>query len=237
MPHALERAVDRPVPSHCGDGVTYRFGPFTLDSRTRRLLRDGQEVHLSPKAFDLLFSLVENRSRAMSKADLLKHLWPSTFVLETNLAGLIAEVRRALGDAPDDPRFVRTMHRFGYCFIGSVHEGHAEEEPVRSATRYWLVWETRQVPLSEGDNVLGRAPDAAVWIDALGVSRHHARIIVEGGDATVEDLGSKNGTYVGAERVTAPCRLADGDQIRLGSVVITFRIPPPVGSTETAPTH
>jgi DNA-binding winged helix-turn-helix (wHTH) protein len=217
--------------------VTYRFGPFTVDSRTRRLLRDGREVHVSPKAFDLLLLLVDNRSRAMSKADLLKHLWPSTFVLETNLAGLIAEVRRALGDAADDPRFVRTMHRFGYCFIASVHEGHAEEEPVRSAARYWLVWETRQVPLSEGDNVLGRAPDAAVWIDALGVSRHHARIIVEGGDATVEDLGSKNGTYVGAERVTAPCRLADGDQIRLGSVVITFRIPPPVGSTETAPAH
>ena len=217
--------------------MTYRFGPFTVDSRTRRLLRDGREVHLSPKAFDLLLLLVDNRSRAMSKADLLKHLWPSTFVLETNLAGLIAEVRRALGDAADDPRFVRTMHRFGYCFIGSVHEGDAEEEPVRPVTRYWLVWETRQVPLTEGDNILGRAPDAAVWIDALGVSRHHARIIVEGGDATVEDLGSKNGTYVGAERVTAPCRLADGDQIRLGSVVITFRIPPPVGSTETAPIH
>jgi DNA-binding winged helix-turn-helix (wHTH) protein len=217
--------------------VTYRFGPFTIDSRTRRLLRDDQEVHLSPKAFDLLLSLVENRSRAMSKADLLKHLWPSSFVLETNLAGLIAEVRRGLGDVADDPRFVRTMHRFGYWFIGSVHEGHAEGEPVRSATRYWLVWETRQVPLAEGENILGRAPDAAVWIDALGVSRHHARIIVEGGDATVEDLGSKNGTYVGAERVTAPCRLSDGDQIRLGSVVITFRIPPPVGSTETAPTH
>ena len=226
---------DRLAPAQCGDGVTYRFGPFTLDSRTRRLIRDGQEVHLSPKAFDLLLSLVENRSRAMSKADLLKHLWPSSFVLETNLAGLIAEVRRALGDAADDPRFLRTMHRFGYWFIGSVQEGHAEEEPVRPATRYWLVWETRQVPLTEGDNILGRAPDAAVWIDALGVSRHHARIIVEGRDATVEDLGSKNGTYVGAERVTAPCRLADGDQIRLGSVVITFRIPAPLGSTETAP--
>jgi DNA-binding winged helix-turn-helix (wHTH) protein len=228
---------DRPAPSQCGDGVTYRFEPFTLDSRTRRLIRDGQEVHLSPKAFDLLLSLVENRSRAMSKADLLKHLWPSTFVLETNLAGLIAEVRRALGDVADDPQFVRTMHRFGYWFIGSVHGRDGGEEPVRSAARYWLIWETRQVPLTEGDNILGRAPDAAVWIDALGVSRHHARIIVEGGDATVEDLGSKNGTYVGAERVTAPCRLADGDQIRLGSVVITFRIPPPVGSTETAPTH
>ena len=213
--------------------MTYRFGPFALDSRTRRLLRNGQEVHLSPKAFDLLLSLVENRSRAMSRDDLLKLLWPSTFVLDTNLAGLVVEVRRALGDAADHPQFVRTMNRFGYWFIGDVQEEGAGEEPVRPTVKYWLVWETSQVPLTEGDNILGRAPDAGVWIDALGVSRHHARIIVEGRDATVEDLGSKNGTYLGAERVTARCRLADGDQIRIGSVVITFRIPPPVGSTDT----
>lgn len=215
--------------------MTYRFESFALDSGTRRLLREGQEVHLSPKAFDLLSLLVENRSRAMSKSDLQKHLWPSTFVLETNLASLVAEIRRALGDDADDSRFVRTIHRFGYWFISSVHAGDAGEELVKSAVRYWLVWETRQVPLTEGDNILGRAPDAAVWIDAIGVSRHHARIIVEGRDATVEDLGSKNGTYVGADRVTAPCRLTDGDQIRLGSVVITFRIPPAVGSTESVP--
>jgi DNA-binding winged helix-turn-helix (wHTH) protein len=206
-----------------------------LDSRTRRLLRDGREVHLSPKAFDLLLSLVENRSRAMSRADLQATLWPSTFVLDTNLAGLVAEVRRALGDDADDPQFVRTMHRFGYWFIGSVHEGDAGAEPVKPIVKYWLVWETRQVPLTERDSILGRAPDAAVWIDALGVSRHHARIVLDGRDATIEDLGSKNGTYVGAQRVTAPYRLTDGDQVRLGPVVITFRIPQPPGSTETAP--
>ena len=206
-----------------------------LDSRTRRLLRDGREVHLSPKAFDLLLSLVENRSRAMSRADLQTTLWPSTFVLDTNLASLVAEVRRALGDDADDPQFVRTMHRFGYWFIGSVHEGDAGAEPVKPSVKYWLVWETRQVPLTERDSILGRAPDAAVWIDALGVSRHHARIVVDGRDATIVDLGSKNGTYVGAQRVTAPYRLTDGDQVRLGPVVITFRIPQPPGSTETAP--
>ena len=217
--------------------MRYQFEPFTLDSHTRQLLREGEEIHLSPKAFELLLALVENRSRAMSRADLHAKLWPSTFVLETNLAGLVAEVRRALGDAADDPQFVRTMHRFGYWFIGSVHEGDAGEEPVKPIVKYWLMWETRQVPLTEGDNILGRAPDATVWIDALGVSRHHARIIVEGRDATVEDLGSKNGTYVGAQRVTAPYRLTDGDQIRLGSIVIIFRIPPPAGSTETAPAH
>lgn len=214
--------------------MAYRFDDFTLEPRTRRLLRHEQEVHLSPKAFDLLSLLIENRSRAMSKTELQQQLWPSTYVLETNLAGLIAEARQALGDEAARPRYVRTMHRFGYWFVGSVESDAAREEPVKSSIKYWLIWDTRQVALSEGQNVLGRAPDAEVWIDALGVSRHHARITLAEAEARVEDLGSKNGTYVGGERVTAPRRLADGDQIRLGSVVLTFRIPSPAGTTDTA---
>jgi len=215
--------------------VTFRFGPFSLDSRTRQLLRDGREVALSPKAFQLLLSLVENRSRAMSREELHQQLWPSTFVLETNLAGLVAEVRRALEDTADKPTLVRTMHRFGYWFIGDVHQADASMESGGPAMKSWLVWETREVALTEGHNIVGRETDASVWIDAPGVSRHHARIVVRQGEATLEDLGSKNGTYVGAQRVTAPRRLVDGDQIRLGSVVVTFRIPQPPGSTETAP--
>jgi len=180
----------------------YRFDQFALDSGTRQLLRDGKEVHVSPKAFDLLCALVE--------------------------------VRRALGDSAEEPTFVQTLHRFGYRFIAAVHEDiPADEEPVTPHVRHWLVWETRQIPLGNGPNVLGRAPDAGVWIDAPGVSRSHAQITVAGRDATVEDLGSKNGTFVKGERITAPYHLADGDQIRLGSVVITFRIPPPAGSTES----
>ena len=180
----------------------YRFDQFAQDSGTRQLLRDGKEVHVSPKAFDLLCALVE--------------------------------VRRALGDSAEEPTFVQTLHRFGYRFIAAVHEDiPADEEPVTPHVRYWLVWETRQIPLGNGPNVLGRAPDAGVWIDAPGVSRSHAQITVAGRDATVEDLGSKNGTFVKGERITAPYHLADGDQIRLGSVVITFRIPPPAGSTES----
>ena len=214
--------------------MVYRFDEFTLDLRTRRLLRDGQEAHLSPKAFELLTILLTNRAQAMSKADLQQKLWPSTYVVETNLAGLVADIRHALGDPAESPRYIRTMHRFGYWFIAAV-----SEEPMPAAAsprenRYWLVWETRQVPLGPGENILGRAQDAGVWIDAPGVSRHHARISLAGEQATIEDLGSKNGTYVRGQRITAPSTLSDGDQIRLGSVVITFRIPPPAGSTETA---
>jgi DNA-binding winged helix-turn-helix (wHTH) protein len=212
--------------------VTFRFGSFSLDSRTRQLARDGADVALSPKAFQLLLLLVENRSRAMSRDELQQQLWPSTFVLETNLAGLVAEVRRALRDSADQPLFVRTMHRFGYRFIADVDDTEAAtNEP---AMKYWLLWETRQVLLAEGNNIVGRGADAAVWIDAPGVSRHHAQIVVRHGEATLEDLGSKNGTYIAGQRVTTPHRLANGDQIRLGSVVITFRVPEPPGSTETA---
>jgi DNA-binding winged helix-turn-helix (wHTH) protein len=215
--------------------VRYRFGEFTVDVGTRRLLRNEQEMHLSPKAFDLLVTLIENRAQAMSKADLQQKLWPSTYVLETNLAGLIAEIRRVLEDPADDPLHIRTMHRFGYWFVGTVSDPDAATAGNPPHVRYWLLWATRQIPLNPGDNVLGRAADAAVWIDAPGVSRHHARIRLEGVDATLEDLGSKNGTYLGGQRVTARSALCDGDQIRLGSVVVTFRIPPEAGSTETAP--
>jgi DNA-binding winged helix-turn-helix (wHTH) protein len=214
--------------------MTYRFGDCSLDTQTRRLLRAEEEVRLSPKAFELLLRLIENQTRAVSKTELHEHLWPSTHVQETNLAGVIAELRRALGDSAETPRYIRTMNRFGYCFIGEAQRGEEAEADRPAPVRYWLVWEMRQIALNEGDNVLGRAPDAGIWIDAPGVSRHHARIRLQSSTAAVEDLGSKNGTYVRGERVTAPTRLADGDQIRLGSVVITFRIPPPPGSTETA---
>jgi DNA-binding winged helix-turn-helix (wHTH) protein len=215
--------------------VRFRFGPFTLDSDARQLLRDGAEVALSPKAFQLLLMLIENRARAMSKQELQQQLWPTTFVLETNIAGLVAEVRRALNDSAESPAYVRTMHRFGYRFVGDVQATGGAPVSSRRPLKYWLLWETKQVPLTEGDNLVGRGADAAVWIDAPGVSRHHARIVVRQGEATLEDLGSKNGTYVGDSRVSIPHRLANGDQIRLGSVVLTFRIPEPPGATETAP--
>ena len=212
--------------------MRYQFGGFTVDVPTRRLLRNEEEIHLSPKAFDLLVTLIENRTQAVSKADLQQRLWPTTYVLDTNLASLIAEIRQALNDDADSPRFIATKHRFGYRFIGDIDEP-AQEAPAATAVRYWVVWETRQIPLEAGANIIGRAPDASVWIEAPGVSRQHARIVLTATEARLEDLGSKNGTYLRDKPVTAQTLLEDGDQIRIGSVVLTFRIPPPAGSTET----
>lgn len=215
------------------EGTTFRFGSFSLNAATRQLLHDDREVPLSPKAFQLLLLLVTGRDRAMSKQELHESLWPSTFVVDTNLASLIAEIRRLLDDDAARPRFVRTIHRFGYRFVAPVATSGAGSS-VTSTAKHWLIWDAGQAPLAEGPNIIGRGASASVWLDAPGVSRHHARIHVRGDEAFIEDLGSKNGISVAGIPVTTPRRLADGDQIRLGSVVVTFRMPSLSAVTETA---
>jgi DNA-binding winged helix-turn-helix (wHTH) protein len=213
--------------------VRLRFGPFVLDTDTRQLLLDHEEIHLAPKAFELLLLLLVNRPRALSKTELQELLWPSTFVEETNLAGLVAEIRRALGDSATHPVYLRTVYRFGYRFVADAVEGTVKGGVA--GPRAYLILENRRIALLEGANVIGRASDATIQCEVSGVSRHHARIVVSGDRATLEDLGSKNGTYVRRERITS-ARLADGDQIRLGKASLTFRIEPALDPTDTVGT-
>jgi DNA-binding winged helix-turn-helix (wHTH) protein len=213
--------------------VTYRFGNFSVDCDTRQLAADEREIHLSPKAFELLRMLIEHRSRAVSKAELQERLWPSTFVGETNLPTLVAEIRRALNDAAHQAQYVRTVHRFGYRFVAAVEVTGARRAASDSDARMYLTIADRQFLLTEGTMVIGRARDAAVRIDSGGVSRHHARVVVAGNEARVEDLGSKNGTFVDGKAVTGACLLKDGGEIRVGPVALTFRVALPTQVTET----
>ena len=207
-----------------------QLGELTLDLDARQLVRGAEDVHLSPKAFELLKILVENRPRALSKTELHERLWPATFVSEVNLAALIAEIRDALGDDARKPKFVRTAHRFGYAFSGSALDtGRAAPE----TTFCWLIKDGRRLPLRPGENILGRDPDEGIDLESPTVSRRHARIVVSPSGATLEDLGSKNGTYQRGERVTTAVALANGDEIRTGSIVMRFRMSSPKGLTET----
>ena len=215
--------------------MPYRFGDFTLNGQTRQLTGHGGEIHLSPKAFELLTLLIDNRERAMSKTELQDRVWPATFVQETSVAGLVNEIRRAIGDPAPTPRFVRTVHRFGYRFIGAVTTDDPGADANRPPARFYLAVERRRVLLIEGASVIGRAPDATIPINSPGVSRAHARIVVSGERALIEDLDSKNGTYVAGERISAPVALSDGQQIRLGAVVVTFHAAAPAGVTDTLP--
>ena len=105
---------------HRVPAMRVRFSPYVLDLESRQLLRGDDVVHLSPKAFDLLSILVSDRPKALSKSDLQERLWPGTFVVEKNLANLVSEIRDAIGDDPANPRFIRTVHRFGYAFRETV---------------------------------------------------------------------------------------------------------------------
>jgi DNA-binding winged helix-turn-helix (wHTH) protein len=213
-------------------GVAYCFGHFVFDVGTRQLLRDGDEIHLSPKAFELLNVLIRSRPRAVSKAELQKTLWPATFVEETNLASLVAEIRRAVGDSAASPVLLRTVYRFGYRFVGEVLEDAAPAQTARSRSRTFVVFDNRKTMLLDGVNVIGRAPDATIQCTAPGVSRHHARILVSNDGVMLEDLGSKNGTYLKRTRVTS-VGLSNGDEIRLGTASLTFCVEAPLDPTET----
>ena len=145
-------------------------------------------------------------------------------------------MRAAIEDEAHE--FVRTVHRFGYAFSGEVKETKAKApasgRQEKPGFAYRLFAGPREVALEEGETILGRDPEATVFVDHASVSRRHARISIRDGNATIEDLDSKNGTRVGGERITEARPLADGDAIRIGSVRMDFRVFPLSGSTETA---
>jgi DNA-binding winged helix-turn-helix (wHTH) protein len=214
--------------------MRFRFGEVTFDPTTRLLLRGPDPVHLAPKAFELLALLVRERPRALSREELIGAIWPDVLVTEANLTSLVNDVRTAIGDDAKHPAFVRTHHAFGYSFTADVV---VEAAPARGrgGFRAWLVWGLNVLDLSEGENVLGRDPADGVWICDPSVSRNHARIVVTGSEAVLEDLGSKNGSFHAGRRLGGPVRLLDGDGIRVGSVDLDFRIASVAASTATAP--
>jgi DNA-binding winged helix-turn-helix (wHTH) protein len=206
--------------------VSAHFGRFVFDEAGRELRSGSQRVSLSPKAFELLALLFRERPRALSKTELRDRLLPDTFMGETSLPRVVGEIRRALGDRSDRETFVRTVQRFGYAFVAvvvtDVGEASSERAGRGPETGCALLWGQRMVPLSEGENVVGRDPDCALTIPSGLVSRRHARIVVTGERATLQDLGSKNGTLLGGRRVKGEVQLAEGDEVRIGPALLVF---------------
>jgi hypothetical protein len=201
--------------------VRLRLGECVLDTGVRELSRGGRAVHVSPKAFALLEVLAESRPRAVSKAELRERLWPDAMLGGASLARVANEVRVALGDDARAPRFLRTVPRYGYALVGGEESGPHGFRGRRAP--FALQWGARLFPLGAGESVIGRAWEAEVSLPSAKVSRRHARIAVVGTRATLEDLGSRNGTFVGSERVAAVRELRDGDAIRCGDVGLIFR--------------
>ncbi|HXQ71218.1 MAG TPA: winged helix-turn-helix domain-containing protein, partial [Pyrinomonadaceae bacterium] len=117
------------------DNLTYEFGRFRLNVAERVLLRDGEVVPLTPKVFDILLTLVENRGQVVSKEDLMKRVWPDTFVEEGNLTQNISLLRKALGESQGGVQFIETVPRRGYRFVAPINETFNERanEPAAFA--------------------------------------------------------------------------------------------------------
>lgn len=197
-----------------------RFESFEFDSVRRCLFSAGEEVHLTPKAFDLLALLIEATPRVVPKSELHGCLWPNGVVSDATLAGLVKELRRALAGPEPRPSLIRTVHRVGYALDTPII---ANEKRAWPKAARWFAAKDRTLPLAEGENLIGRDPQSKIWLDHSTVSRRHARIVVGSNGALLEDLGSKNGTSVDGIALSAPANLRDGDRVGFGQVFVTYR--------------
>lgn len=199
-----------------------RFGEYMLDTATREVLREARSLHISPKALDLLQMLIEARPRALSKQEILDHVWAGTFISEGTLSVVVSELRNVLDDDPREPRFIRTVQRFGYAFCAEFELLPEHSGAVEAAFR--LLWGGREISLTPGKNLLGRSRESVAWIDDPSISRRHAVIEISADHVSIHDLGSRNGTFVDGRRINERETLKDGDPITLGRVPMVFRV-------------
>ena len=203
--------------------MRYIFGNCVLDTASREFLRGGAQLHLSPKAYELLHLLIEQRPRVLNKAELMQALWPDTFVVEGNLPVLVAELRSAIGPRLVAAAVIKTHHGIGYSFAADAQASNAKPRPALSDAPAMLLMGRQRVELDHGVNEVGRDSQCAVFINDPSVSRGHARITLTGMVATIVDHGSKNGTQVNGTRLEGPVELRDGDELTFGRIEARFQ--------------
>ena len=199
--------------------MRYDGGEIAVDGDARQLCLHGEPVHISAKAFELLCLLIEKRPRALSKQEIYDQLWPDTFVGEASLPVLVREIRAALGEGSRG--VIRTVHRFGYAFDAPMRETATEPTGVQWRLRM-LGHSEREFTLIKGENIVGRDPAAQVCVPLPSVSRHHAAITIDGDNATIKDLGSKNGTRLDGKRIEQSVPLREGAIVTIGAVGMVY---------------
>jgi len=195
-----------------------QLGAWIVDAESGVLTQGETSVRVRPKVMDLLAALAERPGELWSKAPLIARVWPDVVVSDVSLSVLVVELRKILGDDPKSPRFIETIPRRGYRLIAPV----SRIEAVR-ITHFALASAKDRVLLREGENLIGRDAEAGVRIDSILVSRRHSLIVVTLDSATIEDLDSKNGTYLNGKRLEEAELLSHGDRITLGRLAMSYR--------------
>jgi len=220
------------VSGDVGHRCRFTVGDWVVEPSLNRMTSRASIVHLRPRLMDLLAFLADHAGEVVAKDEVLAAVWGQPFLAESVLSRSITELRQALGDDAAVPRYIETIVKRGYRLVAScartpVADGAARTDSAACVLSYG----DRRIALPEGSAMVGRAPDAAVRIDSMDVSRHHARIVVSWGVATIEDLGSRNGTRLNGVGITSVGVLSDGDIIGIGPAMLVFHVLGLPGST------
>jgi len=204
------------------------FAGFVLDASAYTLTGPSGSIGLERLPMELLLLLARCPGTLVSRQEIRSALWGPEVHIEHDAAinTAIRKVRQALGDNPAKPRFVQTVVGKGYRFAADV--------PGGSDLRFTLTFRSREILLVHGDTLIGRDPEAHVWIDEPSVSRRHATISTDADGAVLRDLGSRNGTFVDGRRVDAPTPLVNGAVVSVGPVALLFAARTAPRSTVTA---
>ena len=213
-------------------------GAIELDLKRYEVRVSGRALKLEPHPKDLLILLLQRAGELVTREAIARHVWGSTVHVdvEQGINTAMRKIRQALREDPDRPLFLETVVGKGYRFIGSCSRSDSDAAAIAAidaAGGCHLIWQLRVIPLVPGSNLIGRDPNSTVQIDSSSVSRRHAEIAVIDSGLTIEDLRSKNGTFVNGARIDAPVRLADYDTIQIGPAILTCRVPSASESTLT----
>jgi DNA-binding winged helix-turn-helix (wHTH) protein len=213
----------------------FLFGSFALDAGARLLTRGGRPVALSTKAIDVLIHLVSKAPQVVSKADLMASVWPHRVVEDNHLTHLVADLRRVLGTRRSAA--IRTVHGVGFAFTLPIEARRAPDVPPPAAPKAawdlsWApgsrpsfeeTWPGGRVELAAGLYTVGRSPGCRPQLTSRTVSGRHALLHVEDDAVFLEDLHSKNGTFLDGRRITARIRVPDGSVVSIGAVAVHLR--------------
>lgn len=218
-----------------GRAVTrlFRFAGFELDVAAYALRHRGGSVKLERIPMEVLILLVDRAGTLVERSDIKTQLWGADVFVEHDAAinTAIRKIRHALGDDAAKPQLVETVVGKGYKFIAPVES--VTRQPRRLFLRYSITVGKQEVILNPGETLLGRDPAAGVYVEHPSVSRRHARISIEADEATLEDCGSRNGTFLNGRRVDGPAKIHHNDIIALGPISLVFHVARAPASTQS----
>ena len=216
----------------------FRIGDWQVFPKLNRISRNQDTVHLEPRLMELLVYFSHHPGKVLSKNDIIDTVWNQQIVANSALSKSLALLRRAIGDDARRPTYIETIHKRGYRLIAEIEGLESIEEVADEvATGNFVRVGEREIVLHEGENTIGRMPEATVCIDSPKISRCHARIVVDESTATLEDAGSKNGTFLAGKKLTEPEILAGGDEIFVGSIMVKFFVAGEDAANETVSDH